>query len=365
MRKKTEHPKIDIEEQFKKLEDLIHSSNTFFMACHINPDGDTIGSMLALWSVLRRLGKKVTMFSQDPVPANLNFLPNTCHIVSKLPRRKFDVGLMLDFSSPMRGGNIKAVLKKCKTTACIDHHKTADCHADINIVEPTASSTAEIVYRLLYGMKAAINKREATYLYVGMVTDTGRFMYQATSTRTMETAAQLMATGFKFYRINEAIFTSKPKEHLKILGRALESMEFKAGGKLAVMTASLEDFKTFGANTEHTEGIINYGLMPYSVQVVIMFREEENRINVTFRSKGLVDVALVAKHFGGGGHKQASGCKMEVPLSEAQEKVTAYVLAKIDAALEKKKNANAAKSRKKAEAAKTAPVAAAASKENA
>jgi len=349
MRKKAEIPKIDLEEQFKKLEDIIHNSNTFFLACHINPDGDTIGSMLTLWSVLRRLGKKATMFSQDPVPANLNFLPNTCHIVNKLPRRKFDVGIMLDFSTPSRGGNIISVLKKCKTTASIDHHKTADFFADINIVESSASSTAEIVYRLLYGMKAAINKREATYLYVGMVTDTGRFMYQATSTRTMETAAQLMATGFKFYRINEAIFTSKPKEHLKILGRALESMEFKAGGKLAVLTTTLEDFKAFGANTEHTEGIINYGLMPYSVQAVIMFREEENRINVTFRSKGLIDVAFVAKHFGGGGHKQASGCKMETSLSEAQEKVTSYVLEKINAALEKKKTARISKSMQNAE----------------
>lgn len=336
MKKKTEIQQIDLEDQFKKLEDIIHSSNTFFLACHINPDGDTIGSMLALWSVLRRLGKKVTMYSQDPVPQNLNFLPNTCHITSRLPRRKFDAGIMLDFSSPSRGGNIASVLKKCKNTACIDHHKTAEGYADINIVEPLASSTAEIVYRLFYNMTAAVNKREAAYLYVGMVTDTGRFMYQATSARTMEAAARLMETGFKFYRINEAIFSSKPKEHLKILGRALESMEIKAGGKLAVLTVTQKDFHDFGANPEHTEGIINYGLMPYSVQAVIMFREEESHINVTFRSKGLIDVALVAKQFGGGGHRQASGCKMKVTLDEAKEMVISHVLAKISAALEKK-----------------------------
>ncbi len=331
MRKKTEIPQIDLEDEFKKLADVIHTANTFFLAGHLNPDGDTIGSMLAIWSVLKRMGKKVTIFSQDPVPQNLNFLPNTCHIISKQPRRKFDAAILLECSTPSRGGNLEPVLKKCGTVVNIDHHKTSEFYGNINIVESTASSTAEIVYRLFYSMKIEINKQEATYLYVGMVTDTGRFMYSATSARTLEVASRLMATGFKFYRINEFIFSTKPKEHLKILGRAMESLEFRAGGKLALITITKKDFMDYGANPEHTEGIINYGLMPHSVQVVVMFREEESRVNVTFRSKGLLDVALVAKHFGGGGHKQASGCKLQASLAEAQESVTAYVLEKIAA----------------------------------
>lgn len=329
MKKKTKAQQINLEDEFKKLEDLIHSSNTFFLAGHLNPDGDTIGSMLAIWSVLKRLGKKVTIFSQDPVPQNLNFLPNTCHITSRLPKRKFDTAILLECSTPSRGGNLEPVLKNCRAVVNIDHHKTSEFYGDINIVESTVSSTAEIVYRLFYNMKVQVQRQEATYLYVGMVTDTGRFMYAATSARTMEVAARLLETGFKFNRVNEFIFSTKPKEHLKILGRALESLEFKAGGKLAIITVTKKDFKDFSANSENTEGIINYGLMPHGVQAVVMFREEDGRINTTFRSRGSLDVALVAKNFGGGGHKNASGCKIQDTLEHTKELVTDYLIKKI------------------------------------
>lgn len=312
---------LDLETEFKRLEDLIARSGTFFLAGHLNPDGDTIGSMLAIASVLKRLGKKVRLFSQDPVPENLCFLPHASSIRSTLPSGKFDAAILLECSTPERGGNLEPVLKRAGTVVNIDHHKTSEFYGDINIVETHSSSTAEIVYRLLYNMHVNVTRREASCLYTGIVTDTGRFHFPATSPRTLEVASRLLETGFKFSRVNDLIYATKAVEGLRILGRALESLEVMAGGKLAVLTLKTSDFKELGARPEHTENVINFGLMPPGVKAAVMFREEEGRVSVTFRSRGHLDMSLVAKAFGGGGHRNASGCRVKGGLSAVREKV--------------------------------------------
>ena len=312
---------LDLEAEFKRLEELIVNSETFFLAGHLNPDGDTIGSMLAIGSVLKRLGKKVRLFSQDPVPENLRFLPHASSIRSRQPKGKFDAAILLECSTPARGGSLEPVLKRCGKVVNIDHHKTSEFYGDINIVEPHSSSTAEIVYRLFHNMTVNVTRREATCLYTGMVTDTGRFHFPATSPRTLEIASRLLETGFKFSRINDILYATKACEALKILGRALESLELKAGGKLAVLTLKASDFKDFDARSEHSENVINFGMMPPGVKAAVMFREEAERVSVTFRSRGHLDVSLVAKSFGGGGHRNASGCRMKAGLAAAREKV--------------------------------------------
>lgn len=312
---------LDLETEFKRLEELIASSQTFFLAGHLNPDADTIGSMLAIASVLKRLGKKVRLFSQDPVPENLRFLPHVKSIRSTLPKAKFDAAILLECSVPSRGGALEPVLKRSAKVVNIDHHKTSEFYGDINIVEPHSSSTAEIVYRLFHNMTVKVTRREATCLYTGMVTDTGRFHFPATSPRTLEIASRLLETGFKFSRINDLLYATKACEALKVLGRALESMEFKAGGRLSILTLKLSDFTDFDARGEHAENVINYGMMPPSARVAVMFREENERISVTFRSRGHLDVSLVAKSFGGGGHRNASGCRMKGTLEAAKARV--------------------------------------------
>lgn len=322
---------LDLETEFKRLEELMTGAQTFFLAGHLNPDGDTIGCMLAIGSVLKRLGKKVTLFSQDPVPANLRFLPNVRGIRSRLPKGKFDAAILLECSTPARGGALEPVLKRCGKVVNIDHHKTSEFYGDINIVEPHSSSTAEIVYRLFHNMTVNVSRREASCLYTGMVTDTGRFHFPATSPRTMEIASRLMETGFKFSRINDLLYATKALESLKILGRAMESLELKSGGKLAVMTLTRADFEGFGARAEHAENVINYGMMPPGVKAAVMFREEHERVSVTFRSRGHLDVSLVAKSFGGGGHRNASGCRLKLTLGEARTRVLAALARLLDA----------------------------------
>jgi phosphoesterase RecJ-like protein len=316
---------LDLETEFKRLEELIAGSQSFFLAGHLNPDGDTIGSMLAIGSVLKRLGKKVRLFSQDPVPENLRFLPNAKSIHSRMPSARFDAAILLECSTPARGGAIEPVLRRCAKVVNIDHHKTSEFYGDINIVEPHASSTAEIVYRLFHNMTVSVTRREATCLYTGIVTDTGRFHFPATSPRTLEIASRLLETGFKFSRINDLLYATKACESLKILGRALESLELKAGGKLAVLTLKAADFKHFGARSEHSENVINFGMMPPGVKAAVMFREEADRTTVTFRSRGHLDVSAVAKAFGGGGHRNAAGCRQRGRLPEVKEKVLAVL----------------------------------------
>ena len=313
----------DLEQEFKKLKKIIMTGRSFFLAGHLNPDGDTLGSMLAISSVLKRLGKRVYLYSSDPVPENLSFLPHARSIRSGRlpPKKRFDAAILLECSTPRRGGDLTAVLKHAGKVINIDHHKTSEFYGDVNIVEPYSSSTAEIVYRLFYSMKVHVTKTEAACLYVGIVTDTGRFHFPATSPRTLDVASRLLETGFRFSRINDLLYATKSCLALKVLGRGLESLEMLCGGRLAVMSLKHSDFTHFGASSEHTENVINYGMMVPGVKVAVLFREEAGRLSVTFRSRGHVDVSLLAKAFGGGGHKNAAGCKMKADLKEGRKKI--------------------------------------------
>ncbi|OGS49644.1 MAG: hypothetical protein A3J79_13175 [Elusimicrobia bacterium RIFOXYB2_FULL_62_6] len=321
----------DIERELKKLESVIAEGKSFFLAGHVNPDGDTIGSMLAFSSVLRRLGKQVYLFSNDPVPENLGFLPNSRTIrTGRLPQgRKFDAAILLECSTPGRGGDIAAALKASRKVVNIDHHKTSVLYGDVNIVEPHSSSTAEIVHRLFYNMGVKITKAEAACLYVGIVTDTGRFHFPATSPRTLETASRLLETGFNFSRINDFLYSTKSYPALRILGRTLESLELLAGGRLAFMTLTAKDFADCKASAQHTENAINFGMMPPGVKAAALFRADGDLLGVTFRSKGL-DVSALAHDLGGGGHRHAAGCKLELGMEEAKKIVRAGMMKLLD-----------------------------------
>ncbi|HOW90170.1 MAG TPA: bifunctional oligoribonuclease/PAP phosphatase NrnA [Elusimicrobiales bacterium] len=257
------------------------------------------------------------------MPENLSFLPHAAGIRTGRPpaRRRFDAAILLECSTPARGGDLSAVLRNSGKVVNIDHHKTSELYGDVNILESHSSSTAEIVYRLFYSMNVSVTKTEAACLYVGIVTDTGRFHFPATSPRTLEVASRLLETGFKFSRINDLLYATKSFTALKVLGRGLERLELLAGGRLAVMSLERSDFVSLGASPEHTENIINYGMMVPGVKAAVLFREDGDRLSVTFRSRGHVDVSLLAKRFGGGGHRNAAGCKIKAGMREGRKKV--------------------------------------------
>jgi len=301
---------------------------TFFIAGHQNPDGDTLGCGLALASVLKRLGKKTYIFSADPVPENLLFLPGikTIH-AGKLPPGSFEAAVLLECSTPGRAGYLGGTLEKCGVVLNIDHHRTFEPYGHVNYVNPAASSTAEILYGFFEKMKIPLTRHEAECLYVGLATDTGRFHYPSTTARAHEVASGLIRAGAGTAEINNLVYSTRAFPALKLLGAALNRLELSDGGKTAVSFLTRKDIVSAGASTQHAEDIVNYGLMVPGTGVSVMFREEEGRIAVNFRSKGAVDVSLIAKKLGGGGHRNAAGCKLRVPLKEAMRKTLAVIKA--------------------------------------
>lgn len=306
----------------RRIAGVIRRGKTFFLAGHLSPDGDTLGCSLALASVLRRMGKHACIYSSDPVPENLRFMPGIKSIhVGKLPKRDFDVMILLECSNPKRAGDLKNLAARTRCLINIDHHRTAEAYGDINLIDPFSSSTAELIYQLFGTMKVRITAMEATYLYVGIVTDTGRFQYPATRPRTLETAARLIEAGARASHVNDRIYCTKVFPALKLLGRALEKLQLLDSGRAAVSVLNASDFANASASSQHTEDIVNYGLMIPGVIISVLFREEKDIIAVNFRSKGRLDVSALAKRFGGGGHRNAAGCKLKTSLENAKKMV--------------------------------------------
>jgi phosphoesterase RecJ-like protein len=305
----------------------VKGGRTFFLSGHHKPDGDTVGSQLAFASFLRRLGKKVDVYNAEPVPSSLLFLSGAKDIkVSKKVDKVYDVAVVFECSGPERMGNILDLDRQAGTVINIDHHAHHNRFGDINLINPKASSNSEQLYFIFERAGLPITKNEAAALYVGLVTDTGRFQQENANPDSHGVAAELLKTGISVADISRRIYGTKSPAALKLLGRALETLELSAGGRVATLLLRREDFAATGGDRDDTEDIVNYGLQVPSTEAVIFFREEEDgRIKVSFRGKGRVDLCRVAVRLGGGGHKNASGCTVAGPLGKARRAVAAAV----------------------------------------
>lgn len=298
---------------FNAIAKALLKGQKFFVAGHQNPDGDSLGSTLAVCSFLRRLGKEVYPFSNDRPGDDLFFMPGLDSInFSVLPDEfDFDTMILLECSDKNRGGNLEPLFDSVKTVINIDHHITGENYGTINYINAQASSTAEIITQLFEYMKAEITPDEATCLYTGLVTDTGRFLHSNTSSESLRVGAVLLSRGADIQKINTIIYNTKPYKELKLLGRALEKLNLLNGNTLAEITLTGRDFELLGVDPRHTQGIVSQPVMIPSVEVSALLREEPGRIAVNLRSKGRIDVSKIAVLFGGGGHARAAGFKVE------------------------------------------------------
>lgn len=281
------------------------------MAVHQNPDGDTLGAALCMASVLKKMKKQVYIFSSHKIPENLKFMPFTQWVRECMlppPDRKFDVCIFFECSTLKRAGNVAGVVKNTEKIINIDHHKTHSDYGDINYINSFASSTSEMVFEILNAANITPTVKEAKCLYTGIVTDTGRFYYKSSTSNAFSTTAKLVATGIKPWKINERLYGTKSMPALKIIAKALESLKI-TDKKISVMNLDKKDFKSVGALAEHAENIANYGLMPDGVEISVLIKELYSCTAVNLRAKNSVDVSKIAKHFGGGGHKNAAGFK--------------------------------------------------------
>ncbi len=301
--------------------DAIRASRSIVLACHVNPDGDALGSLLGLAFALIPLGKDVVCLSEDGVPDILRFLPGSELVQQTSDVPAFDLALVVDSGELSRvGSHVQPIVARARRIVDIDHHVTAGAFGDIRVLDAGAASTAEIVYALLQALAAPITNDIATCLFTGIITDTGSFRFQNVTPNTLRVAAELLEAGAPPAHISENVFDNRTFAATRLLGHALSSLTQTADGQVIWAHITAGDFQTLGATDQDTEGVVNYVRGVRGAEVGLLFREmSDGKIRVSLRSRETVNVAEIAQRFGGGGHRMASGCTIDAPLAEAEQ----------------------------------------------
>ncbi|MFZ5816395.1 MAG: DHH family phosphoesterase [Bacillota bacterium] len=300
----------------------------FFM--HVQPDGDSIGSSLGMIRALRQMGKEAIMVGVDPIPLLYRFLPgwDTLYVPWQQVEGEWDLSCFLDCGDLQRVGEALPVVQRGKSTLNIDHHTTNTVYAAYNYLDFSAAAVGELAYRLLREIGAPIDTETALCLYTSLVTDTGSFKYDSTGPSTHRVAADLIELGVKPYEVATAIYESETPSRLRLLSRALQTLQVDESGKIAWITIPRAMLAETGATDDEIEGIVNYARAVAGVEVGMLFKETvDGRIRVGLRSRRQVDVGAIALSFGGGGHARAAGCTRSEPMDEAVRQLLAAVRA--------------------------------------
>ena len=311
--------------------EAIRNARTIAVVSHVNPDGDTLGCATAMRLGLLALGKDVTLFCDGKIPDIMGFLPGADQF--RVPGEQegpFDLMLSVDVSDERRLGACAALKRVSRMTAQIDHHPTNPLFMEINSVDGKAPAACLMIREQLKVLGVELTKEIAECLYTGISTDTGNFAFASTNAECFRVMGELMEAGLPLAELNRILFRVKPREQVKLLGRALESMRFAGDGKIAVMKLSRKDFEECGALSEHADTVVNYGLDTVGTEMALLGREAgDGKIKFSLRAKEPLRIDDVAQAFGGGGHPQASGITMEGTLDETVEKVLAEMKKKV------------------------------------
>lgn len=311
----------------KEVIEAIRKHKKFLISAHVNLEGDSIGSQLAMKELLLSLGKEAVIVDADAIPEHYKFLPKAREVSNKIDKTiEFDAALILDCPTLKRIGKVRDLLSKDKFIINIDHHISNEKFGNANWVDPHASSAGEMVYRLFNEMGAPLTKETALSIYIAILTDTGSFNYDNTSSITHEIASELLGYGLDPAAVSEDVYERRSVADIKFLGLVLSGVRLNKAGDVAYLEINRSMLRELKMEASKSEGFVNYARSIDGVRIAIMFREDlknEGKINVSFRSKGDVDVNTVAAHFGGGGHRKASGCVIEGTLAEAETKVLA------------------------------------------
>lgn len=314
---------MTVKSAYQPVIDIIKKGKKFLVASHAHPDGDGIGSTIALAKGLEELGKSAIMFNSDPVPGNLRFLPYVERITSKIPSgERFDALFMVDCSQRERiGGDVKDLPRDVLgKLVLIDHHRYNSSECDVLCIDEDAAATGEVVYRLFKTLGTNITKEIANLLFCTFVVDTGSFRYSNTSSSLLRDASELVAAGANPWEISKALDESNPPSSIALLRAVLET--FEMSGKMAWLVLSQQMLADAGATEDVAEEYINYPRSIQGVEVAILFRElRSGKWKVSFRSKNDIDVQKIAMAFGGGGHAHAAGCTLEGGLAEVKNRI--------------------------------------------
>ena len=303
---------------------VLREHERFAVLSHIRPDGDALGSQLALALSLRQLGKKVRVWNEDGMLEKYSFLPRA-DLLTKPPHpgEDVDVAIALDTAIQNRLGTAFVAVRSTGVWINIDHHLSNPGYGDLVYVDPTAPATGQIIFDLIKNQGFPFNREIAENLYAAISTDTGSFQYSKTSARTFEIAAELVCTGINVGRLSQQLYENYPRRRVELLRELLRTMRFERSGRVASFSLTLKTAAELQVLPEDNEGLIDHLRAIRGVIVAVFFEElADGKVRVSMRSKSdAVDVCAICQKFGGGGHTLAAGARVRGTLAEVEKNV--------------------------------------------
>ena len=310
----------------KEVAEGIRKYDDYIITTHINAEGDALGSELALFFLVKQLGKNAIVVNNDSVPERYRFLPGWDKIIiagSEIPKGYKNM-IITDCPTIERSGKIASLLRGSTIKINIDHHVSNENFGDFNWVIPHASSCGEMVFNLYKNMGLNINEEIATLLYVAILTDTGSFRYDSTTSETHQVTGELIRLGVHPAKLAAKVYETKTLGDIELLAKALSTIVITENNRVSYMYVTKKMFQDTNTTSDETDGFVNFARSIGGCEISIFFREDaedDNRIHVSFRSKGRANVNVLASKFGGGGHPKASGCLITGELQEVIKKV--------------------------------------------
>lgn len=307
----------------EKIKEIITRCRRFLITSHVRPDGDALGSELALYLILKGLGKEVSIYNQDGVPDVYRFLPGA-DVVAAEPGdlSGYDALFVLDCSELDRVGRNANRLKQISYVINIDHHVSNGQFAELSILDAQASSTGELIYRLMIELNAPLTEEIAVNLYTAILTDTGSFHYSNTRSESLRIAGDLVSAGVDPAAVAEKIYESNDLAKVRLFKKAIQTLRLEWDGRIGSISVFRDMLREAGAQNEHTEGFVDYVRAIKGVEVAVFYTEmDEDLFKVSLRSKGRINVERVAGLFGGGGHLNAAACMVSGDLESVRSQI--------------------------------------------
>jgi phosphoesterase RecJ-like protein len=326
----------------ERIAQQIKANGKILLASHIDPDGDSVGSLLALGLALESENKEVTLFNESVIPAVYRFLPGFERITSGAidDPGLFDLAILLDCSNLERTGNAAPAIRRIPFMINIDHHATNTRYGTLNLVRPEACASSEIVYSLIKEMNLSMTREIATAIYTGILSDTGSFRFANTNENAFSICREMVSLGVDPSFVAQHVYGPFSLNRLKLLNRALDSLEISKNGQMSIMSLSRDVFRKTNTRPEDTDGFLNYARNIKDIKVAALIQEQESPLSenkhgdrqdpcsgheksfhVSMRSNGQADVAAIALAFGGGGHAGAAGFTITSHLKEIKNKL--------------------------------------------
>ena len=311
----------------------LNNSRNVLVTTHVSPDGDAIGSLLAMNLALQGKHKQVTLYNESPIPAVYRFLPRVHSVIGKLnSAAQFDTAVVLDCGDLTRVGEAACIIDQIPEVINIDHHITNTRFGTCQLIDVQACACTEILYQLFERMCVPFTRELATCIYTGILTDTGSFRFSNTSRTTFQICENMVACGVNPFQVAQHVYGTYSLGRIKLLNLALDSIEISENGKVSLMALTRAMLNETGTQPEDTDGMINYARRIQDVKIAVLIQEQTDGnapccagqrrpYHVSLRSDGSVDVAAIAAIFGGGGHQSAAGFSIESTLTEIKSQI--------------------------------------------